>query len=132
MDTKTTTLLGFHLLAVTLEDGTPHELKIRQIRVREYPVAYRLMEDEPALVGFATNQTKQQIENLSPESFEQALTKVQEVNAKGFFSSAARKKAAAAESLRNATPEMLDKFIAAGKAALNSPPPSPVVPPPAA
>ena len=132
MDTKTTTLLGFHLLSVTLEDGTPAELKIRQIRVREYPVAFKHLDDEPALVGFACNQTKQQIENLSPESFEQALKKVKEVNEKGFFTYAGRKLAVMAETLRNATPEMLDKFIAAGKAGSASPTPSPVVPPPAA
>ena len=124
-----TTLHGFHVVSITLEDGSPAEVKVRQIRLREYQTAFRLMDNEPALVALVTQQTQQQVEAWSPESFEAVYTKLQEVNAAGFFTFAARQLERAAQQMRNLPGVMVEKILAAGQAKQASPPGSLIVPP---
>ena len=125
-----TTLNGFHPITVVLEDGKTMEVKVRQIRLREYQKAFRLMDNEPALVALVTQQTQQQVETWSPESFEAVYTKLQEVNAAGFFTFAARQFERAAQQMRNLPGVMVEKILAAGQAKQASPPGSLIVPPP--
>ena len=126
---KTITLLGGKTIAVQFESGTPGELKIRQFRLAEYEDAFRAHDDEFALVARACGRTREFIQTLAPESYEQALATVREVNAHGFFAFAARRLERAAANLKQLPAELVEKMIERQKA--TSPMRSPILPPPA-
>ena len=98
LDPKTITLNGGLDLRVLFEKPSPEaaapppaSIKMRQIPVREYESGFRFLEDEPALVGFLCGHDKAWALTLSPESFEEVLALGQEVNERGFFTSARRR-----------------------------------------
>ncbi len=126
---KLTTLLGGKTIPVQFEDGTVGELKVRQFRLKDYELAFSLLADEIGLLALNAGQARQYIETLSPESFEAAFGVLKEINAGGFFSSAARRFARQAENLRTMPPEIVERFIA--KHTTASPTRSPIMPPPA-
>jgi len=96
---KTDTLFGGRLITVLHEAGTPEEIKVRQLRMADYERALPLLDDEIALTAFCCIPStpdprpfeKPWALTLQPESYEELQAAVQEVNAKGFFSYAARR-----------------------------------------
>lgn len=86
---KTVSVLGGMDMDVTMETGEPDQVKVRQIRVREYPQAMGLVDDTVSFLAFVTNRSVEWINNLSPESYlalDEAAGKVNEL----FFKAAAR------------------------------------------
>ena len=125
-----TLLLGKTTVPVQRETGETGELTVNQFRLRDYPEAFRLLDDEIGLAGKACGQSRQQMETLTPESFEHVLAQVREVNAQGFFTFASRQLEKSAGTLRNLPPALVERIFAGIKPV--SPPPSSIVPPPAA
>jgi hypothetical protein len=128
MHNKIETLTGFLMRTVTREDGSPEEIKIRQIRLYDYAAAMKVYADEVALVALACGKTKKEIEALTPESYEELQGAMTQLNAKGFFAYAARQEKKSQEMLAALPPEVVQgafgKFL--------SQPPSPALPLPRA
>ena len=109
---KTHTLFGGAKINVILEDGSAQEWTVRQIRLREYQAGFKLIEDEFGLVGLACDVKRTVVETLSPDSFTEVYAKVEEVNAKGFFTYAARQRERAAEMLQRLPLELVAQAMA--------------------
>jgi hypothetical protein len=95
------------------DDGTtPVEIQVRQIRLADYDRAMRcvVIDDEFGLMAVACGTSEAVIKSLSPESYELVQATVWEVNQKGFFTFARRRKASQAE--RNAIREMAAQVLA--------------------
>jgi hypothetical protein len=127
-DLKTHTLFGGIKVEVILEDGTKQEWTIRQIKVREYQVAFRLIDDEPGLMAIACDVKRPAVETLSPESYSTVYSTMQEVNQGGFFIFAGRQKERAAEMLERLPAELVAQAMLANRS--TSLTPSPLIPPP--
>ena len=84
------TLHGGRLVAVTLQDGSSAEFKVRQLPLRDYEAALALLSDEIALTAFICGHEKAWADNLMPESYEALRVAAEEVNARGFFAYAGR------------------------------------------
>lgn len=138
MNTKTQTLFGGRLVAFNFEDGTTGEVKVAQLCLADYEKAYALMHDEKDEIAFtafccfepepAQRKTRDWALTLHPESYELLQAAVQEVNAKGFFSFAARRRQqeqkaqeAMFAALANLPPETIQAAADLGKSGLNSP-----------
>lgn len=106
-----TTLFGFKIIAVKFEDGRDGEFTVRQFKLKEYPQAMRLLDDEFALAALACDVNTGLVAALHPESFEKIHAALQEVNATGFFTYAARQAERNAQNLRSLPPELIEKMI---------------------
>lgn len=126
------TLLGRVTRPVWTEEGRAEEVEIRQFKIREYKAAFAQLDDEIGLVALATGRPRQFVETLHPESFEDVLAQVQELNAKGFFTFAGRKMEQAAAQMRQLPSAMVERIVAAGQPKSPSAPPWPTIAPPAA
>jgi hypothetical protein len=137
---KITTLFGGTTLTVTYEDGSAGSIRVRQLRISEYEKALPLMGDEISITAFccslettpAVPCKKEWGMTLHPQSYELVQAKVQEVNAGGFFTYAARKEKdeqrvqALQMSTFAALPAEIQKAaLEAGRSALLSATPSP-------
>ena len=107
-------------ITVTLEDGSPCELEVRQFPLRDYPEAQKAVDDEFALAALAVGTPKDFIFTLSPESFEELQLAVAEVNAKGFFVWSLRQKQKLMERINSASPQILQAAAAQAEKALNT------------
>jgi hypothetical protein len=69
------------------------EIRVRQIKLKDYERGFALIDDEIALAAFCVDpgRDKDWVETLTAESYEELHTVVEEVNAKGFFVYAARR-----------------------------------------
>jgi hypothetical protein len=98
-------------LKITFQDGREAEITIQQFRVKQYQQAFPLLDDEIGLVAMASGNPRGVIEELHPDSFEQAVAAMKEVNEKGFSTWAGRQMERGAAAMRNLPPDLLEKFI---------------------
>jgi len=115
------TLFGSRILPVVFEDGRKADLVVSQFRVKQYQQAFPLLDDEIGLVALAAKCTRAEVEALHPESFEEAVKALKEVNEKGFFIWSARQMERGAAGMRNLPPELVEKVIARSQSAKQSP-----------
>lgn len=112
------TLFGSVMLPVKLNTGEDATARIRQLAIREYPMALAALGDEIAFAGLCTSFAAAppasgpatRVADLDQSSYELVQEKVREVNA-GFFKYAARQVERAAENLRNLPAEMRQKIL---------------------
>ena len=128
MSTKNDTLHGGRNVDVERYGAKPGEIIqenwfVKQLRVKDYPAAFRISDNEIALVAMAAAKSVELVGDLVPESYERIHTAMREVNAGGFFTYRERQLERANGSLRDMPPELVDKLIK-----LNSPMPSPGAP----
>lgn len=109
---KSHTLFGGAQIKVVFADSREDDFKVRQFKVKEYQAAFRLIDDEIALVALACDKPRQVIEELTPESYELAHAKMREVNLAGFFEFAARTMKQNAANLAALPPATLEKVLA--------------------
>jgi hypothetical protein len=76
-------------IEVRTESGVVENVTLRQLRVREYPLARRRLDNEPSLIDLACQKPDGWSETLTPESYDALATRLPEVNAL-FFASCAR------------------------------------------
>ena len=96
---NTTTLFGGRSITVTFEpaDGAveqrTEEIRVRQIKLKDYERGFSLIGDEIALAAFCVHPARDKAwaETLTPESYEALHAAAEEVNANGFFVFAARR-----------------------------------------
>lgn len=86
---KTDALLGraYH---AQYADGSSEELSLRQLPLRDYPAALRLLDDEIALTALLAGRDRAWAERLTPASYEALYAVTKELNANGFFAWSAR------------------------------------------
>jgi hypothetical protein len=102
MSMNSETLFGGRMVNVLYEDGAQETVKVRQLRLSDYERAYTLTGDEFAFTAFCCLSTgtnansaphgKEWALTLQPESYELVQAAAREVNEKGFFSYASRRK----------------------------------------
>src|ERR1039457_3425110 len=132
-DTKLETLFGGRAASVLHEDGTALDVFVRQLPIRDYPAAFKVVEDEFAFTAFCTTLAAGGegrgevagtafVQSLRPESYELLQAAAREVNEKGFFAFAARQQARAdavqkaqLAAMSEMPPEMLKLAIEIGK-----------------
>ena len=107
----TETLFGGRELPVKLEDGRDATVTVRQLRLRDYPGAFALLDQEFKFVALACDTKPALIEALHPESYERVFAAVKEINKEGFFVYAARQAERAQENLRNLPPALVERLI---------------------
>jgi hypothetical protein len=133
------TCFGGRTTEVLLASGGQETIRVRQILLTEYPAAIPLLGDEIALTAFMCRpQSGEDVKpfdkawalKLQPESYEQIQAIAKEVNAKGFFSYAARyleKERAEEERWARAAgdmpPEFLERAIELGRSRTTAPRP---------
>lgn len=118
-------------MEVKVYTAAPGEIKaeswfVRQFRVREYPAAFKVLDDEIALCARSVDKPADAVGNLLPESYEEIHRTMREVNKEGFFSYAARQMARATESLKEMPIELVNNLIRLAPTPLNSPMPLPI------
>lgn len=140
---KTTALFGGKLVAVVFEDGTTNNISVRQLKLADYESAFAIADDEIAITAFccrlpdpaAKPFTRPWALTLTPESYELLQATAQEVNAKGFFAYAERRKQKLSVENRdmlaamgNLPPETLKLAMELGRSAslTSSPRPRPI------
>lgn len=129
MNPKNITLAGGVTIKARFEDGHEEDLLVRQFKIKQWPLAYPKSDDEFELVAVATGKTRAQIEELTPDSYNQAHKAMLEVNAEGFFPYASRRREKDSAALALLPPELLQKVM--GEKFISSMP-SPIIPPPRA
>ena len=95
-------------VAVTFENGQTEDMPVHEIKLREYPVALKQVDDEFALVGLACRRAKTVIQDLTPASYEAVMAAVWQVNEHGFFSYARRQEKLGAERLSRMGPQAVE------------------------
>lgn len=105
------TLFGKKVVEVIFEDSRQGEFTVNQLKLKDYPAAMKLLDDEFGFAAIVCGVNRGLIEALHPESYERVNAAVREVNANGFFTYAARQNERAAENLRNLPPELIEKMI---------------------
>lgn len=98
-ESKTETLFGGRMVAVTLLDGTTAEFKVRQLPLGEYEAAFKVRKKEMEFTALVCGHDLAWLNNVAPESYEVLRTAAREVNAKGFFSYATRQETLEGEQL---------------------------------
>lgn len=90
---KTATVFGRQVI-VQFDDGTHHQMTLKQVRMGDYDHALALVQDEIALVAYCLGKSREYITDeghaITPESFEELSLAVQEMNP-AFFAFCARK-----------------------------------------
>lgn len=104
-------MFGSRVLPVKHEDGKTGEVTVKQLKLRDYQVAYKLLDDEIGLTAFICGLKKEEIEKLHPESYETVFAAANELNAGGFFTYADRQAERAAENLKLMPKEIIEKLI---------------------
>jgi hypothetical protein len=105
------TLKGGREVTVTLETGETEVVIVRQFSLKQYDQALLIHEDEIALNGLACGKDKNWASSLSPESHEELVNIVREVNEKGFFPFAQRTYPKIVARLNSVKPEVLRAAI---------------------
>ena len=85
MTDKTTTLFGFTEVSVKLLDGTTRPVQVRQLPVRQMHAYLQAQDNEARMIELACQLDSATVDLLAPESHEQLIAKIEEVNA-DFFS----------------------------------------------
>lgn len=110
-------------LALLREDNaTPVEITVNQIPLKNYQAALDAVnsEDEFKLCAIACGCNENLVKALSPESYENVLVHVFEINKNGFFSYARRRQKSLAE---RAMIQQMAKEVMAQQLNSQSPPP---------
>lgn len=115
------TLKAGRKITVTVDDtGASEEVVVRQLPVKDYQKAIAVADKEIELAAVVVAKPVAWVESLTPESYEELVVAMNEVNAKGFFTFAAREHDKLMRKLSGASPELLK--MAAEKASTASAP----------
>jgi len=87
-------------LTLARADGAPCEIDLRPLPLRDYDRAWAALDDEFSLAAVCTGWSRDQVLELAPDSFEQLMAAIRDVNARGFFAWSARRQARIAEAAR--------------------------------
>lgn len=129
METKTMN----RVIQVQFGDGRSEEITIRQLALRDYERAYKLIEDEMAITALICGKDMPWLlgskedgtDGVTPESYEQLREAARETNAAGFFVWAHRKGIQVMETMRKQMEVIRDlpteafaEVVSAGKESL--------------
>lgn len=141
---KTETLFGGRLVAVTFNDGSTGEIKVRQLPLGEYERAFAVLDDEISLVALICGLKRDELvgtlstaspsssssnpSGVTPESYELLQVAAEEVNKNGFFVWSVRrtakqdeKQGRMVEAMATLPPDVIKLALEVGKATLPIP-----------
>lgn len=124
MSAKFNTLFGGKKITIQFrppegeETVKTEEFFVRQLQIENYPDVMPHIGNEVMLISKACEKNPEWLKSLTPESYEVLVAAVQEVNAKGFFTSAKRRLREYTDSLKDLPPEMLQAIQAQIKKAV--------------
>src|SRR5689334_18664496 len=113
-------LKGGQSVEVMYEDDSSSEVFVRQLPLRDYESAFLKIDDEMEITALICGKDKAWVMTIQPESYEQLRKVALEVNEKGFFVYADRRKEELTRRVSSLSPDML-------KAAMSHLNPSPSV-----
>ena len=96
---------------MTFNYSRTDDFTVRQIKVKEYPRAFQLVDDEAGLMALACDHPKAVIEELLPECYEEVRKKMEDINKAGFFTFADRKMNQASKNLASIPSETLARML---------------------
>ncbi len=85
MSDSMTALLGGKKAVAKFRDGMNSEVTVRQLPVRLMPDYLRLIDDEPARLELVCALKPEEVDRLTPQSHDELVALVEEVNGEGFF-----------------------------------------------
>lgn len=96
-------------MKVKFEDPSSAEetVEVGHIPLKHYEKAFLASDDELELCAIAIGKSKSWVMGLAPESYEDLMGAIREVNAKGFFAYASRRQEAVINRMNKVSPEVL-------------------------